>query len=94
MYGTSSMTPVYPKPSKAINFVQPNKDQIDCFEGGQWCGLLEKESGGQWIVSKAERGGEAIDLSMGTKFADGRYFFGGSLAEAKEAFLYEMDASS
>lgn len=78
---------------QTITCNQPNKDQIDCFIDDQWCGLLQKTPrGGSWYLSAAERDGKALNLSRGTKFADGRYFFSGTIEEAKEALAFEVNA--
>ena len=74
-----------------IKYNRVNNDQIDCFLNGEWCGLIQKDQS-DWYISNAMRFGKEIDLIMGTKFLDGTYFFGGTLAQAKKALSYELNA--
>lgn len=83
-----------------LTFSQPNIHQIDCFIDGVWCALIQwlgpnwasvSDQGDNWDLSVVEIVGREIDLSAGTFFGDGRYFFGGTLAEAKEALCYHLN---
>lgn len=76
-----------------VTYKHCNADQIDVFLNGNWAGLIQRDTkdADGWYIDAVELNGRLDSLPMGTAFKDGRYFFGGTIAEAKEAIEYELN---
>ena len=77
-----------------IVYREINSEKFYCYIDGDWCALIKRHSDGLWYLSFVESDGIEIAEKKKTLLNNGDYFSGGTVDEAKEAFLSDYFAGS